>query len=106
MPKRLKKLDAGKYRWRELSGLREVLDFVSSKTVSDDVELINTDRARFNPVTLPDLKVFSRWGNRLQWVDAAVEFTDGSIMLCAHISAWNGTFAEDTNHTKYYGLER
>lgn len=93
------------YWWELLSdGLQPLLKFTGSKI---PLGLVKIDHKGTSPQCRygeHSLELFSRHGDMLNWIDSAIEFSDGTIVLCAHISSWNGTFVEDTNHTKYYGL--
>jgi hypothetical protein len=92
------------YLWESIEGLKALLNFGSGKTIVDDVNVHDAVHARKKDFENTTSEIFSRYGDTLTWVETAIEYSDGSILLCAHVSSWGGTFGEDSNSTKYYAL--
>ena len=100
----IKTVQAKDYKWSQVYGLSEMLTWPSGRAKKGEVNVVNTEDASYNGKESG--KIFGSYGNRLQYVDEASEFTDGSILLCASVSECMGTFAiHDNISVKYYTLE-
>jgi hypothetical protein len=99
----LKKVNVRKYSLERLEGLTAIFSF--------------TEGRKFEPVTLVDFEKIRAWwdkdrphwseyGESLDWVDEAFEFGADRVLVCAHVTQWNGTFQDASSHVRYYGLRK
>jgi hypothetical protein len=98
---KIKMVDAQHYDWARVdSQLSQMLDWLSGKTKKGEVHVNNVDKAKSGKYA-----VFGSYGDRMSYVDEAIEFTDGSILLCGSVSSWGGTLSSQDNiSVKYYAL--
>lgn len=96
------KIDATRFVWEEVTGLKEILGFTEGKTMAYETrEVFNRDVATDGHGE----RVFGNYGSRLDFVEEGMVFTDGSALLCGSVSTWAGTFAEHDNiSVRYYAL--
>lgn len=102
--KRLK-VDGRLYQWEQLYGLSSIIEFDGQRTKIGPVEVekANHDYSSYDQRN-PNLP-WCTYGDRLQYVDEALLYSDGSILLAASVSSWGGTFTtHDDVSIKYYSL--
>lgn len=92
----MKKVDGSKYKWSSIYNLSNMLDWLSTRKKVDVIHVSNAENAS---------GMWSSYGDCLQYVKEAYLFDDNSILVCASISSWGGTFAShDQISVQYYAL--
>lgn len=101
--------DGSKYVWNDVdNNLRDLLTLAQSRKVLGDVEVTNTDGAQQKSYwgEQKHVPMWSSYGSHLRYVNSAIEFDDGSLLVCATIATWGGTFqSHDDISVRYYHLE-
>ena len=93
------KVFAKDYVWQELYGLNDITKFSSGKK---QIGSVTVDGASQHMKGVPG---WGSYSSRLQGVDEAIMFKDGTILLAATVSSWGGTFqSHDDIKVLYFAL--